>query len=207
MNMANSSTPWQRLESVIRWADMTTNYFGRYIGLLRSESLYQIKSGKNGISHSLARRIVEHFPEISPGWLLTGEGDMFGRERTGHTIPLYAMESLRMQGWEQNDPECHLMMPIVEPCDVAVRSSDEGMSGEVMVGSILFLKKIGVEAIISGGLYVIVSANYVILRRVRIAEQEQMLRLEAANPDFDPMVVSEDQIEALYRVVASMRMY
>jgi hypothetical protein len=42
---------------------------------------------------------------------------------------------------------------------------------------------------------------------VRIAEQEQMLRLEAANPDFDPMVVSEDQIEALYRVVASMRMY
>ena len=146
--MANSSTPWQRLESVIRWADMTTNYFGRYIGLLRSESLYQIKSGKNGISHSLARRIVEHFPEISPGWLLTGEGDMFGRERTGHPIPLYAMESLRMQGWEQNDPECHLMMPIVEPCDVAVRSSDEGMSGEVMVGSILFLKKIGVEAII-----------------------------------------------------------
>lgn len=209
MNMANSSTPRERLESVIRWANMTTNYFGRYIGLNRSESLYQIKSGKNGISHSLARRIVDHFPELSLGWLLTGEGDMFGRERTGHTIPLYEMESLRVPNWEQNEPECHLMMPPVEPCDVAVRSSGEGMSGEVMVGSILFLKKIGVDAIISGGLYVIVCANYVILRRVRLLEgaAERQLRLDAADPNFDAMTVGERQIEALYRVVASMRMH
>ena len=78
-----------------------------------------------------------------------------------------------------------------------------------MVGSILFLKKIGVDAIISGGLYVIVCANYVILRRVRLLEgaAERQLRLDAADPDFDAMTVGERQIEALYRVVASMRMH
>lgn len=74
--MTNKNENWERLESVIRWANMTINYFGRYIGLSRSENLYQIKAGKNGISQNLARRIADKFPEISVGWLLTGEGEM-----------------------------------------------------------------------------------------------------------------------------------
>lgn len=34
---------WQRIDSVIRWANMTINYFALYIGLPRGENLYQIK--------------------------------------------------------------------------------------------------------------------------------------------------------------------
>ena len=62
MNKTNNAS-WQRLESVIRWANMTINHFGRHIGLIRSEALYQIKAGQHGISQALARRIVEKFPE------------------------------------------------------------------------------------------------------------------------------------------------
>ncbi|MBQ1957927.1 MAG: hypothetical protein II353_03615, partial [Alistipes sp.] len=75
--MANGNRSWERLESVIRWSNMTINAFGRHIGLVRSENLYQIKAGKNGISQNLARRIVDKFPEVSLGWLLSGEGEMF----------------------------------------------------------------------------------------------------------------------------------
>ena len=49
MNMANGNRSWERLESVIRWSNMTINAFGRHMGLVRSENLYQIKAGKNGI--------------------------------------------------------------------------------------------------------------------------------------------------------------
>lgn len=45
---------WQRIDSVIRWANMTINYFALYIGLPRGENLYQIKKGNNGISRNLA---------------------------------------------------------------------------------------------------------------------------------------------------------
>jgi len=38
---------WQRIDSVIRWANMTINYFALYIGLPRGENLYQIKKGNN----------------------------------------------------------------------------------------------------------------------------------------------------------------
>ena len=38
---------WQRIDSVIRWANMTINYFALYIGLPRGENLYQINSSLN----------------------------------------------------------------------------------------------------------------------------------------------------------------
>ena len=74
--MTNKNENWERLESVIRWANMTINYFGRYIGLSRSENLYQIKRGNNGVSLDLANRITAKFPEVSKLWLLTGDSQM-----------------------------------------------------------------------------------------------------------------------------------
>ena len=73
----------------------------------------------------------------------------------------------------------------------------------------LFLKKIDPEAIISGGLYVIVTPNYVILRRVRVVEQElgRSLRLEAANPTYDTITIGENQVVEIYRVVGNLKMY
>ena len=72
---------WQRIDSVIRWANMTINCFALYIGLPRGENLYQIKKGNNGISRNLAYKIVTKFPEVSLAWLLTGEGQMFVDEK------------------------------------------------------------------------------------------------------------------------------
>lgn len=43
--MREKQNNWQRIEAVIKWANMSTNYFARYIGLARGENLYQIKRG------------------------------------------------------------------------------------------------------------------------------------------------------------------
>ena len=84
--MANNQN-WTRLERVIQWANMSVNSFGKQIGLTRSESLYQIKAGRFGISHNLAKRITDRFPEISLGWLLSGEGQMLCEQNLTLTIP------------------------------------------------------------------------------------------------------------------------
>ena len=209
MNKANN-TSWQRLDSVIRWANMTTNHFGRHIGLTRSEPLYQIKSGIHGISQALAARIVEKFPEISKGWLLTGEGDMFGRVVLDRAIPFY--EGDIFGGIDKllaNEPRCQMDIPLIEECDFAYRTTDEAMSPEVMVGTMVFLKKTDIEAIISGGLYVIVCANYVILRRVRVDDsvERRVLRLEVANPLYDNTAIAAEQVLGIYRVVGNLKMY
>ena len=69
--------PWSRIEAVRHHCCITSvNAFARYLGLLRGENLYQIKKGHNGISPALAKRICNLHPEINPGWLLMGRGEM-----------------------------------------------------------------------------------------------------------------------------------
>ncbi len=209
MNKANNNS-WQRLESVISWADMTINGFGRHIGLNRSEALYQIKAGQHGVSKALARRIVEKFPDVSIGWLLTGEGEMLLAKSPQEKIPLYEGElSVGITRLKETTPRCFMDIPLMEECDLAFRSTDEAMSPEIMVGTIVFLKETGVEAIIPGALYVIVCANYVILRRVRVENQaeKRLLMLEAVNPTYDKITIGEEQVVEIYRVVGNMKLY
>jgi len=55
--------------------------FASALGLKTVQVLYDIQSGKTrSISDALADRILLVFPEMSRGWILSGEGDML---RTG----------------------------------------------------------------------------------------------------------------------------
>lgn len=191
---------------------MTTNYFGRYIGLARSENLYQIKVGKNGISQNLARRIVEKFPELSVGWLLTGEGDMFSKGSTNGRIPFFDCDVVGrgLLRLDEIKPDYRMNIPTIEDCDYAFRSYDVAMSNEIAVGSILFLKKTAVEAIIPGGMYVVICPKYIILRKVRLitsADGSLTLVLEPANAGFDSITVKLDDVKEIYRVVANLQLY
>ncbi len=191
---------------------MTTNYFGRYIGLARSENLYQIKAGKNGISQNLARRIVEKFPELSVCWLLTGEGDMFSKGSTNGRIPFFDCDVVGrgLLRLDEIKPDYRMNIPTIEDCDYAFRSYDVAMSNEIAVGSILFLKKTAVEAIIPGGMYVVICPKYIILRKVRLitsADGSLTLVLEPANAGFDSITVKLDDVKEIYRVVANLQLY
>lgn len=207
--MTNKNENWERLECVIRWANMTINYFGRYIGLSRSENLYQIKAGKNGISQNLARRITGKFPEISLAWLLTGEGEMMVSDVRAGQIPFFDVDvqGRSIRRLSEMTPECGMVIPMMEDCDCAMRSYDMAMSAEIMPGTIVFLKKTAVGAIIPGGTYVIGSQNYILLRKVRIADDagRQVLMLEAANDGFDNVRVAVEDVEYVYRVVGQLR--
>ena len=135
---------------------------------------------------------------------------MFGRVSQTRTVPFYEGDIFGgIEKLKSAEPRCHIDIPLFEECDFAYRSSDEAMAEDVMVGTIVFLKETDTEAIISGGLYVIVCANYVILRRVRVDEQAQgrILRLEAVNPMYDTIAIGEDQVVEIYRVVGNLKMY
>lgn len=91
---------WHRLERVIKWTGLSVNSFALNIGLKRSENLYQIKRGNNGISRDLANLITTKYPTVSKGWLLTGEGDMFIESQPatvpeGGGVPYYGWTCFR----------------------------------------------------------------------------------------------------------------
>lgn len=110
--MREKQNNWQRIEAVIKWANMSTNYFARYIGLARGENLYQIKRGNNGISLNVADRIVSKFPQIDKLWLLTGEGQMFADARQrGMQIPFYNTDvEQHIASLDRLEAECDLVV-------------------------------------------------------------------------------------------------
>lgn len=65
-----------RLRIVLQYSgERTYNALALRLGLKRSENLYRIRKGYNGISMDLALRIRNICPSLSLSWLLGGEGD------------------------------------------------------------------------------------------------------------------------------------
>jgi len=205
--MAKSTDNWQRIDAVIKWANMTTNYFARYIGLTRSENLYQIKRGNNGISLDLAQRISGKFPEINIGWLMSGCGEMFGRESTyGGQIPFYEEDVERAVAQVENlSPKYYILLPRDIGCEFAMVYNGHAMGGALPAGSVVYLKKIAIADIITDREYVIVGKNFVTLRRIRLHGDAGRLSLVAADAaDYSPMEIGTDDVAMLYEVKAKL---
>lgn len=201
--MREKQSNWQRIEAVIKWANMTTNYFARYIGLARGENLYQIKRGNNGISLDVADRIVAKFPQVDKLWLLTGEGQMFAESRSrGAQIPFYDVDVEReITQVGQLTADSYLVAAPVGDCDLAMVYAGRAMGALVPPGTVVMLKAVDPEAIIPGEEYVVVCRKIVTLRIVRAAETEHRYRLVAGNrDDFDDIVIDAADIVAIYKV-------
>lgn len=201
--MREKQNNWQRIEAVIQWAHMSTNYFARYIGLARGENLYQIKRGNNGISRDVARRIVEKFPQIDQLWLLTGDGQMFADKQSGgKQIPFYNTDVEQgIADLQHLEPEGDLTVPGMDDCDLAMVYSGRAMGQSVPPGTVVFLKNIDRDEIIPGGEYVIISRKIVTLRIVRAADSGAQLRLVAGDRrNYDDIILSINDIMAVYKV-------
>ncbi|MFI3332819.1 MAG: hypothetical protein SNI51_05955 [Rikenellaceae bacterium] len=202
----NKPNNWERIESVVEWADMTTNYFARYIGLPRGENLYQIKRGNNGISHKLARMITDKFPQINLLWLLSGEGDMFnGAQLSSGSKPLYNIgveENIREISSKVADEQ--MVLPPNIDCDLGMLYLGRAMGDITPPNSVILLKKILPEMIIPGDECVIVTKKIVLLRIAKIEStdsEKPTLRLVATNSEtYGDIVVPIEQIEAAYKV-------
>lgn len=201
--MREKQNNWQRIEAVIKWANMSTNYFARHIGLARGENLYQIKRGNNGVSLDLSERIVEKFPQLNRLWLLTGEGQMFCDERLrGGQVPFYNIDVEQgIDRMEQLDVESNLVIPLLTDCDFAMCYMGRAMGESVPPGTVVLLKAVDPDAIIPGGEYVIVSRKIVTLRIVRADVEAEQIRLVAGDrANYDDIVLNMSDVLSVYKV-------
>ena len=201
--MREKQNNWQRIEAVIKWANMSTNYFARYIGLARGENLYQIKRGNNGISLDVADRIVSKFPQVDKLWLLTGEGQMFSDEKLrGVQIPFYNVDVEQAVAHVAHlEAESSLMVPQAGQCDLAMCYMGRAMGPALPPGAVVLLKAVDPDAIIPGGEYVIVSRKIVTLRIVRLSDGDDNLRLVAGDKEnYDDIILNVSDIKSVYKV-------
>ncbi len=205
---------WERLESVIKWANMSTNYFARHIGLLRGENLYQIKRGNNGISRNLADMITTAFPEINLLWLLTGEGQMFVNESQAvEGIPYYGVDvEANIRGVYDTEYSSQIVMPQYVDGDIAMLYTGRAMGDVIPANTVVVLKKITPDMIIPGLECVILTKNVVTLRIVCFEasprqgeEYGDVLRLISADRSkYNDILVNRDELVDVYKVTAKI---
>ena len=74
--MKKFSTDKEKLEQILKFSMLDKAKLGRKIGV-ENQELYQIANGKQSeFSRGTMVKLVKIFPEISPYWLITGEGSM-----------------------------------------------------------------------------------------------------------------------------------
>ena len=195
---------WQRLERVIKWTGLSVNSFALTIGLKRSENLYQIKKGNNGISRDLTELITAKYPSISKGWLLSGEGDMFiASQGASAGIPFYSMDVLEAVRLGQKRPEPRFLIhfPIFEDCDLAAICLGTAMQPDIPAGSVLMLKQVPASAIIPGETYVIHSPRFSGVRIIRQGDTpEQWLLMPRNTEEYDPVTLDKAKLGKLFLV-------
>ena len=196
---------WHRLERVIKWAGLSVNSFALNIGLKRSENLYQIKKGNNGISRDLATLITTKYPMISKGWLLSGEGEMLIEQQPSASeqgVPYYGMDVLAaVEQTELPEPQSRINVPMFNDCDIAALNIGTAMHPEISAGSIVVLKKWSKEAIVPGESYLVITAYFKGIRIIRFGNDPSTLQLLPVNREqYDPITVTKDEIERLFIV-------
>lgn len=65
---------------------MNPKSFAESLGLNRPDRLYNVLSGKNGLSSKFANLITSRYKDVSYDWLLTGEGEMISMEGKDPTV-------------------------------------------------------------------------------------------------------------------------
>jgi len=193
---------WQRIERVVKWSGLSVNSFAIAVGLSRSENLYQIKRGNNGISRELASMIAARYPVISRAWLLTGEGDMFiGTGERHGPIPFFAVDIEKyIADPTRYTAESHISLPTVDDADFGALYLGHAMGQDVPQGSVVLVRRVEMEWLVPGCDYVVDAGGFALLRRVRRCVGSDELRLMPVDTErFDEVRLAATDVRAMFR--------
>lgn len=205
-NTPQDTKDWQRLDQVIQRTGLSTNAFAKQIGLKRSENLYQIKRDKNRISRDLADLIVARYPDISGGWLLTGEGRML--READRSVPFYSVDLLRLASdpddvARRNAPADRLRVPGLGTSTFAALAPGDAMAPDIPSGAVVVVRQVDpLDAVLAGEIYVVVTGEYVRMGYIRPDRQvvDGLWLDPPAGSAADPVGLGRERIRRLYLV-------
>lgn len=182
-----------------------------------------------GITEEVLHRFMQQYPEVSPAWLIQGEGPVLRAEAQPVEVhpeprknfsrqgaPYYNVDFVGGFDFVENDQTIHPSYHIdFEPynrsgvmwCNLTGCS----MEPEICNGDIIAIKQMytAVEYLPLGEIYAIVSDEYRTVKRIGRSEKPGHLRLIPSNPSprYSVQDIPIEQIRKIYRVIGSMRRY
>jgi len=93
-----------------------------------------------------------------------------------------------------------LDIPILSGSDFAIVNNGDAMSPEIVNGSVVFVRRVDMDAVLYGNIYLIVSEKFNVIRFVR-EYNDEVWRLVAKNvKDFDDILLKKSSVQNIYKV-------
>lgn len=162
---------------------------------------------------------------ISPSWLMSGEGEMLSTPLSS-TSKADALESspdfspqnlvplvpIAAQGGSLSEfadssmaYDCEKVISPIKDVDMAICVSGDSMAPEYPPGCQILVKKINERAFIDWGrVYVLDTVNGAVIKKVLPADSPDTVLCVSINPDYPPFEVHMEHINGFYRVMMMM---
>ena len=195
-----------RVVAVLKHIGMNVNRASKMLGIPQRTLNRQVNEGGN-ISMDLVYAILNNVPEISPAWLIAGEGPMLVGEEAPSidTVPFY--EDLPSSAGNrdafnpaQEKPSAFFSIPTCQ-ADFYFPVSGSSMEPEFNDGDVVGVKRIDrSEGIVHGAVYMIVTNENRMIKRCYHDNNDPNL-IWCVSPNYPSFPINKNDVCALFKVV------
>lgn len=192
--------------------------FEKSVGMSNASFSKSLKSN-GAIGTDKLENILSIYSDISPEWLLTGQGDMLKEEPSlsvsmnpQEGTPYYDVDFLGGFDLQENSqamvPALNIVANICPRAEMWCNITGHSMEPTISHGDIIALHKCSVEDIQYGEVYAVVLDTFRTVKILRKSSTPGMLKFVPVNKEeFDEQEFSISRILQVYEVVGSIRRF
>ena len=195
-----------RVVEVLKFKEINVNRASKKLCIPQRTLNRQVNEDGN-ISMDLLYALLDHFPEISPLWLLLGEGEMLldSTHQTTASIPFYNDLPLSA-GYRdafdpgRENPTSYISFPN-SGADFFFPVSGTSMEPDINDGDIVGVKRVErEEGIVHGDVYMIVTNDARMIKRCYHDNNDPNL-IWCVSPNYPSFPINKNDVCALFKVV------
>lgn len=238
--MKEKNTFFDRITQIIEFKGIkSVNEFAlNYLNYDAPQKINRLKQDGKNPSYEIILDIVNKFEEINPEWLLTGNGSMLKEGKNIDTnpvasfrktvdaihevqrVPLFNLEAtmgliplMDNNGLDSEAIIDYLSIPNLASCDGAIYATGDSMYPLLKSGDIIAYKKISLDSIFWGEMYIIAihideQNTYKTIKFVQKSDLgDDHIKLVSQNQHHQPMDILRSKIAAIALIRASIRIH
>lgn len=204
-----------RIKQFIDYKGIAVSAFEKSIGMSNASFGKSLRSG-GAIGTDKLENILNVYPELSPSWLVSGEGPMLrGDDQPAKASydpsvgkPYFDVDFIGGFSEIFNDqttlPACNVLVPGFEKASVWCNVTGHSMEPKINHGDIIALRECSINDIQYGEIYAVVLDTIRTIKILRRGSCSDVLRYVPINQDFDEQEFPISRIIRVFEVLGSI---
>ncbi len=204
-----------RIKQFIDYKGIAVSAFEKSIGMSNASFGKSLRSG-GAIGTDKLENILNVYPELSPSWLVSGEGPMLRDDDQPAKVsydpsvgkPYFDVDFIGGFSEIFNDqttlPACNVLVPGFEKASVWCNVTGHSMEPKINHGDIIALRECSINDIQYGEIYAVVLDTIRTIKILRRGSNSDVLRYVPINQDFDEQEFPISRIIRVFEVLGSI---